>query len=89
MIPTCPRQNTRSPRTSGATSGERRPDQRRLHVGIARRLPAAGDQRQLHQPRAVDAADAAPGPEIGHADEPLGLRHEVPGEAAPDAAAAR
>ena len=77
MIPTCPFQNTRSPRRSGAPACERAPDQRRLHVRIARGRAAAGEQRELDEARAVDAAGAAPAPEVGHAEEPLGLGDEV------------
>ena len=48
-----------------------------LHVGVARRGDAGGEERQLHEAGAVDAAGAAAAPEIGDAEEALGLRHEV------------
>ena len=40
-----------------------------LHVAVARAFDAAGRQRDLHQPRAVEAEARLAAPEIGHADE--------------------
>ena len=78
MIPTCPFQNTRSPRRERRVRRRARP---RAAPPACRNRAApsrpAAEQRQLHQRRAVEAAGAAPAPEVGDAEEALGLRHQV------------
>src|SRR5262249_24474065 len=51
--------------------------ERRLHVAVARAGDAAGVERELYEPRAVDAEAGFPAPEIGHAEERLGNGDEI------------
>ena len=49
---------------------ERRAQRVRLHAAVAGAGTAAGVERLLHQPRAVQAIGAAPAPEVRHAQKP-------------------
>ena len=79
-MPTCPFQNTRSPRASGASGRRWRsgsPKRRLLHVAVARRRDSGRGQRRLDEARAVDPLRRPPAPEIGRLEKALGDRDSV------------
>ena len=77
MTPTCPFQNTRSPRLSGSIDGDRLAERGLLHVAVARRGDAGRVKRRLDQARAVDPFRRPAAPEIGRFEKALGDRDRV------------
>ena len=75
---TWPFQKIRSPRLERRRIGGRRRSQRRfLHVAVARACDAAGGQRDLDEPRAIETERGLAAPQIGRAEKALGDRDEV------------
>ena len=78
-IPTWPFQKTRSPRAARPAPSGRPSSTACMSELRGAGCPAARSASWTRR-RAVDAAGAAPAPEIGHAEEALGLGHEVAGD---------
>ena len=80
MMPTCPGQNTRSPRSSPSKFAADRyvaAELGLLHVAVARAVEARHLHGHLHQARAVEAQAGLAAPQVGRADETLGDGDEV------------
>ena len=79
-MPTCPFQNTRSPRfrpSRPPATGILAAKLGLLHVGVAGRRKPGRLQRSLNEPRAIQANARAAAPKVRHANEAFRDRHEI------------